>query len=86
MYIALTGDVMLGRLVNRHVIQDEHVPPDAVWGDVLSLLLSAANTSTMNPAPVEWTMSRAAVTSTAICERFFTVRSNSVIWGPEIEV
>jgi poly-gamma-glutamate synthesis protein (capsule biosynthesis protein) len=27
--------------VNRHVIQDEHVPPDAVWGDVLSLLLSA---------------------------------------------
>jgi len=41
MYIALTGDVMLGRLVNRHVIQDEHVPPDAVWGDVLSLLLSA---------------------------------------------
>jgi poly-gamma-glutamate synthesis protein (capsule biosynthesis protein) len=41
MNIALTGDVMLGRLVDRHVIQDEHVSPAAVWGDVLPLLLAA---------------------------------------------
>jgi poly-gamma-glutamate capsule biosynthesis protein CapA/YwtB (metallophosphatase superfamily) len=41
MNIALTGDVMLGRLVDRHIIQDAHVPPAMVWGDVLPLLLAA---------------------------------------------
>jgi poly-gamma-glutamate capsule biosynthesis protein CapA/YwtB (metallophosphatase superfamily) len=41
MNIALTGDVMLGRLVDRYVIQDKRVPPAAVWGDVLSMLLAA---------------------------------------------
>jgi len=41
MNIALTGDVMLGRLVDRYVIQDAHLPPAAVWGDVLPLFLAA---------------------------------------------
>jgi poly-gamma-glutamate capsule biosynthesis protein CapA/YwtB (metallophosphatase superfamily) len=41
MNIALTGDVMLGRLVDRYVVQDAHVPPADVWGDVLPLLLAA---------------------------------------------
>lgn len=41
MKIALTGDVMLGRLVDRDVIQDQSVPPAAVWGDVLPVLLRA---------------------------------------------
>jgi poly-gamma-glutamate capsule biosynthesis protein CapA/YwtB (metallophosphatase superfamily) len=41
MNIALTGDVMLGRLVDRRVIQNAHVAPAMVWGDVLPLLLAA---------------------------------------------
>jgi poly-gamma-glutamate capsule biosynthesis protein CapA/YwtB (metallophosphatase superfamily) len=40
MRIALTGDVMLGRLVDHYVIQDPHTLPTSVWGDVLSLLLA----------------------------------------------
>lgn len=39
--IALTGDVMLGRLVDRLIIQDESIPPDSLWGDVLPLLRAA---------------------------------------------
>jgi poly-gamma-glutamate capsule biosynthesis protein CapA/YwtB (metallophosphatase superfamily) len=41
MKIALTGDVMLGRVVDEHVIRNTALPPEAVWGDVLSLLLTA---------------------------------------------
>jgi len=41
MDIALTGDVMLGRLVDRYVVQNARVAPEDVWGDVLPLLLSA---------------------------------------------
>jgi poly-gamma-glutamate synthesis protein (capsule biosynthesis protein) len=39
--IALTGDVMLGRLVDQYVIQNQSVRPEALWGDVMPLLLSA---------------------------------------------
>src|SRR5215831_968857 len=38
MRIALTGDVMLGRLVNQYVIQNRSVHPNALWGDVLPIL------------------------------------------------
>src|SRR6516225_9755814 len=38
MRIVLVGDVMLGRLVNRHLAS---VPPEYPWGDTLSLLRSA---------------------------------------------
>ena len=38
MRIALTGDVMLGRLVNQYVIQNRSVRPNALWGDVLPIL------------------------------------------------
>lgn len=41
MKIALTGDVMLGRLVDQCVVQNRSVRPEALWGDVLPLLLSA---------------------------------------------
>lgn len=41
MNIALTGDVMLGRLVDQYVIQNRSVRPAAIWGDVLSVMLSA---------------------------------------------
>ncbi len=41
MKIALTGDVMLGRLVDQFMIRDNNQPPDSMWGDVLPLLLSA---------------------------------------------
>ncbi len=41
MRIALTGDVMLGRLVDQYVIQNRSVRPEALWGDVLSIMLSA---------------------------------------------
>ena len=33
--LALTGDVMLGRLVDQYVIQNRSVRPEALWGDVL---------------------------------------------------
>lgn len=39
--IALTGDVMLGRLVNQHVITDPAVSPVALWGDVLPIMWRA---------------------------------------------
>jgi len=39
--IALTGDVMLGRLVNQYVIQNRSVRPHALWGDVLPIMLAA---------------------------------------------
>jgi poly-gamma-glutamate synthesis protein (capsule biosynthesis protein) len=41
MRIALTGDVMLGRLVDQYVIQNRSVRPEALWGDVLPIMLSA---------------------------------------------
>jgi poly-gamma-glutamate synthesis protein (capsule biosynthesis protein) len=39
--IALTGDVMLGRLVDQSVIQHRSVRPEALWGDVLPIMLGA---------------------------------------------
>jgi poly-gamma-glutamate capsule biosynthesis protein CapA/YwtB (metallophosphatase superfamily) len=39
--IALTGDVMLGRLVDQYVIQNRSVRPAALWGDVLPVMLEA---------------------------------------------
>lgn len=41
MRIALTGDVMLGRLVDQYVIQNRSVRPDALWSDVLPVMLGA---------------------------------------------
>lgn len=41
MRIVLTGDVMLGRLVDQYVIQNRSVRPEALWGDVLSIMLTA---------------------------------------------
>lgn len=39
--IAVTGDVMLGRLVDEYVISNYSSPPAALWGDVLPLMLLA---------------------------------------------
>lgn len=39
--MALTGDVMLGRLVDQYVIQNRSVRPEALWGDVLPVMLAA---------------------------------------------
>lgn len=41
MKIVLTGDVMLGRLVDQYVIQNRSVRPEALWGDVLPIMLAA---------------------------------------------
>lgn len=41
MEIALTGDVMLGRMVDQHVIQNRSVRPEDLWGDVLPVMLAA---------------------------------------------
>jgi poly-gamma-glutamate capsule biosynthesis protein CapA/YwtB (metallophosphatase superfamily) len=41
MRIALTGDVMLGRLVDQYVIQNQSIGPDKIWSNVLPLLLEA---------------------------------------------
>lgn len=41
MTLALTGDVMLGRLVDESVICNHALPPETVWGDVCPLLLGA---------------------------------------------
>ena len=41
MKIALTGDVMLGRLVDQYVIQNRSVRPDALWGNVLPVMVDA---------------------------------------------
>lgn len=39
--IVLAGDVMLGRLVDRYVIQNRSVRPEALWGDVLPVMRAA---------------------------------------------
>ena len=39
--IALTGDVMLGRMVDQYVIQNRSVRPEALWDDVLPIMLAA---------------------------------------------
>lgn len=39
--MALTGDVMLGRLVDRLIIQNPALPPGTIWGDLLPLFLEA---------------------------------------------
>jgi poly-gamma-glutamate synthesis protein (capsule biosynthesis protein) len=39
--IALTGDVMLGRLVDQYMVRNSTVSPASIWGDVLPLMLSA---------------------------------------------
>ncbi len=41
MQIALTGDVMLGRLVDQYVIRNQSIGPDKIWNDVLPLMLKA---------------------------------------------
>src|SRR5512144_9629 len=41
MQIALTGDVMLGRLVDQYVIQNRSIGPEKIWSDVLPLMLKA---------------------------------------------
>lgn len=41
MKIALTGDVMLGRLVDQYVIQNRSMRPETLWGDVLPVMLAA---------------------------------------------
>lgn len=41
MDIALTGDVMLGRMVDQYVIQNDRLLPTSLWGDVLPLLHTA---------------------------------------------
>src|SRR5512139_17734 len=41
MKMALTGDVMLGRLVDLYVIQNRSVRPEALWGDILPAMLAA---------------------------------------------
>ena len=39
MKIALTGDVMLGRLVDQYVIRNRSVRPEVLWGDLLPIML-----------------------------------------------
>lgn len=41
MKIALTGDVMLGRMVDQFVIQNRSVRPEDLWSDVLPIMLAA---------------------------------------------
>ncbi|MEK6804918.1 MAG: CapA family protein [Nitrospirota bacterium] len=41
MQLALTGDVMLGRMVDQEVIRNQSLRPEALWGDVLPILLAA---------------------------------------------
>ena len=41
MKIALTGDVMLGRMVDQYAIQNRSLRPEALWGDVLPVMLAA---------------------------------------------
>jgi poly-gamma-glutamate synthesis protein (capsule biosynthesis protein) len=41
MKIALTGDVMLGRMVDEELIRNAAVSPAALWGDVLPNMLQA---------------------------------------------
>ena len=39
--VALTGDIMLGRLVDQYMVQNHSLPPETIWGNVLPLLLVA---------------------------------------------
>jgi len=41
MKIVLTGDVMLGRLVDPHMVSNISITPEAIWGDTLPLFLTA---------------------------------------------
>jgi poly-gamma-glutamate synthesis protein (capsule biosynthesis protein) len=41
LYIALTGDVMMGRLVDQYVIRNPRIAPQYIWDDVLPVLLAA---------------------------------------------
>ena len=41
MKLALTGDVMLGRLVDQHIIRNRDIEPEHVWGETLQLLRNA---------------------------------------------
>lgn len=41
MKLALTGDVMMGRLVDQYVIRNRSVRPKALWGDVLPVMQAA---------------------------------------------
>lgn len=41
MQLALTGDVMLGRLVDEYVIQNRSLRPETLWGDILPVMLNA---------------------------------------------
>lgn len=41
MKIALTGDVMLGRFVNRQIVTKNVLAPESIWGDMLPVFLSA---------------------------------------------
>lgn len=41
MQLALTGDVMLGRMVDEYVIQNWSVRPETLWGDILPVMLNA---------------------------------------------
>jgi poly-gamma-glutamate synthesis protein (capsule biosynthesis protein) len=41
MRLALTGDVMLGRMVDECVIRNRSLRPEALWGDILPLMLNA---------------------------------------------
>lgn len=41
MKLALTGDVMMGRLVDQYVIRNRSVRPEALWGDVLPVMQAA---------------------------------------------
>ncbi len=41
MKIALTGDVMLGRIVDQCVVSNLSLAPEAIWGDTLPLFRSA---------------------------------------------
>jgi len=41
MKIVLTGDVMLGRLVDPHMVSNISIAPEAIWGDTLPLFITA---------------------------------------------
>lgn len=41
MQVALTGDVMLGRMVDEYVIQNRSVRPETLWGDILPVMRRA---------------------------------------------
>ncbi|CAE6759003.1 MAG: CapA family protein [Nitrospira sp.] len=41
MRLALTGDVMLGRMVDEDVIRNRSLRPEVIWGDILPVMLKA---------------------------------------------